>query len=106
MFNIYDKTKNIIFTNNNSSISFPYLVDLVDYEDYFIIETQISLGGIARGWVGDVKIILSGIDYYQINSPQERVEEEIIYKDVLCCRRIFDLNTDNVATWKYTFNKY
>lgn len=106
MFNIYDKTKNIIFMNNDRSISFPHPVNLADYEDYFIIETQISLGDITRGWVGDVKITLSGIDCCQLNNPQERVEEEIVYKDALCCRRIFDMDDDTVAIWKYTFNKY
>lgn len=106
MCNIYDKIEYIIFDDGKDRFVFQYSPDIQDCEDYLIIETQIEIGDIGRGWVGDIRIRLSGIDIVELNNPQQRVETEVEYKDVLCCRRIFDIDYERVATWKYTFNKY
>lgn len=101
MFNIYDKNT-VFFSNKDKTVAIPFRVDIEDYEDYIAIETQVSLGDITRGWVGDITIKLSGSDL----TLDCNVEEDVTYKDMLCIRRIFNQYSGDVTTWKYMFYKY
>lgn len=105
MFSIYDKNR-IIFSTSSEEIEFPFGPDIVDYEDTFVIETQIAIDEIRRGWIGDVQIILSGQSFDGVNNWNDEVHDAVIYKNVLCYRRIMDYNDQNVVTWKYMFMKY
>ena len=107
MLNIYDRTKVIVFDNGIDAIGCAWPVEIKDYEDYFIIETQAEIDEISRGWLGDVKFILTGSGFDETKCmPEKSISKEIVYKDVLCVRRIFDLTSDHVISWQYTFNKY
>ncbi len=107
MLNVYYRTKIIVFDNGVNATSCTWPVEIRDYEDYFIIETQAEINEISRGWLGDVKFILTGSGFNETNCvPEQSISKEVIYKDVLCVRRIFDLASDCVASWQYTFNKY
>lgn len=106
MFNAYTKTNSIIFDDGIYSVDYPYQVTLDDYEDYFTIETEIEIDRVARGWLGDITFILSGCEISPDCFPEENVSTEVTYKDALCVRRTFELSSDRVALWKYTFNRY
>lgn len=107
MFNVYDRTKSIVFDNGISAVSCTWPVEIKDYEDYFIIETQATIDEVSRGWLGDVAFILTGNGFDETSCMSEKsISKEVVYKDVLCVRRIFDLASDCVASWQYTFNKY
>ena len=102
MFNIYN-TNTIFFSDKDKTVALPFKVDIEDYEDYITIETQISLDGIARGWIGDITIRLYGCNYLTLD---DSAEEDVVYKDMLCVRRIFNQYGGDVTTWKYMFMKY
>ena len=102
MFNVYDKNT-VFFSNKDKTIVLPFRVDIEDYEDYITIETQISLDEITRGWLGDITIKLSGCEFLTLDG---NTEEDVVYKDVLCIRRIFNQYSGDVTTWKYMFMKY
>jgi hypothetical protein len=108
MINVYDRTKVIYFDDGISTgYCCTWPVEIKDYEDYFIIETQATIDGVSRGWLGDVKFVLTGSGFDKTSCvPEKNISTEVIYKDVLCVRRIFDLASDGVASWQYTFNKY
>lgn len=107
MLNIYDRTKVIVFDNGRDAIGYTWPVEIKDYEDYFIIETQAEIDEISRGWLGDVKFTLAGSSFDEINCmPEKSISKEVVYKDALCVRRIFDLASGHATSWQYTFNKY
>ena len=107
MLNIYDRIKEIVFDNGINIICGQWPVEIKDYEDYFIVETQTEIDDISRGWLGNVKFILTGSSFDEISCMSKKSESQVVvYKDVLCVRCIFDLESGHVASWKYTFNKY
>jgi len=107
MLNVYDRIKEIVFDNGINIICGQWPVEIKDYEDYFIIETQAEIGDISRGWLGNVKFILTGNSFDETSCMSEKsVSKKVEYKDVLCVRCTFDLISDCVVSWQYTFNKY
>ena len=107
MFNVYDRIKIIVFDNGISAVSCTWPVEIQDYEDYFIIKTQATIDEVSRGWLGDVMFMLTGNGFDETSCMfEKRISKEVVYKDVLCVRRIFDFGSDCVASWQYTFNKY
>lgn len=106
MFNAYDRVTKIVFDDGNNAFIYPWNLEIYDYEDYFILETQVEIGNIKRGWLGNIKIELCGYNYDDICNPVDNTKKEFEYNDVLCVRRIFDFDHGHAATFKYTFNKY
>jgi hypothetical protein len=105
MFSIYNKDQ-IIFQNAAEIIEFPFGADITDYEDSFVIETQVAIDGIKRGWIGDVQIVLSGKSMDDTCNWNDDAHDLVVHKNVLCYRRIIDLNDQQACTWKYMFMKY
>lgn len=105
MFSIYN-AGNIIFYCGGEAIEFPFAIDISDFEDSFVIETQIAIDEIRRGWVGDVRIILSGHRMDDTHNWNDNAKDVVIHKDVLCYRRTMELNNQQAVTWKYMFMKY
>lgn len=102
MFSVYDKCE-ITFNNGVNPITFPYCVDLNDYEDTFVIETVVAIDKMVRGWLGDVRIVLRG---YKMEDWNENATDVVLYKDVLCYRRIVEVSDTHPVTYKYMFMKY
>lgn len=105
MFRIYDKNM-IVFSNPSETIEFPFGAYITDYEDTFVIETQIAIDDIRRGWIGDVQIVLSGQSIDSACNCNDNVHDVDTHKNVLCYRRIMDMDDQRAATWKYMFMKY
>jgi hypothetical protein len=107
MLNVYNRIKTIVFNNGVSGFCGTWPVEIKDYEDYFVIETQAEIDGVSRGWLGNVKFILTGNSFDETSCMSEKnVSKEVEYKDALCVRCTFDLISDYVVSWQYTFNKY
>lgn len=105
MFSIYDKNQ-IVFNDGAKSIDFHYGADIVDFEDSFVIETQIAIDNMVRGWMGDVRIVLSGKNIDNLCNETDDAKDVVLYKDALCYRRTVEFNYPQAATWKYMFMKY
>lgn len=105
MFSIYDRNR-IIFSNPSETIEFPFGAEFVDYEDTFVIETRIAIDDMRRGWIGDVQIVLSGRSLDDTGNWNDKVNDVVIHRDVLCYRRIMEFDSEHVAVWKYMFMKY
>lgn len=105
MFSIYDKNR-IVFNNGTGAIDFQFGADISDFEDTFVIETQITIDGIARGWIGDVKIVLNGHSLDSTCNWNEEAVDVVLYKDALCYRRTVEYSSTQPATYKYMFMKY
>lgn len=105
MFSIYDRNR-IIFSTPSEEIEFQFGADIADYEDTFVIETQVAIDEIRRGWVGDVKVMLSGQSLDDTCNWNDKAHDVVTYKNVLCYRRIMDYDSQHVVTWKYMFMKY
>jgi hypothetical protein len=105
MFSIYNKNT-IIFRDPSEEIEFPFGEEITDYEDTFVIETRIAIDDIRRGWIGDVEILLSGQSIDATCNWNDKVNDAVIHRDVLCYRRIMEFDSEHVAVWKYMFMKY
>lgn len=105
MFSVYDRNQ-IVFNDGTKSINFHFGADIYDYEDSFVIETQITIDDITRGWMGDVRIVLTGQEFGNICNPTDDAKDVVLYKDALCYRRTMELNHPGAAIWKYMFMKY
>ena len=53
MFNVYNKV-NVILDDGNHLVEFKYLHGIQDFDDYIILETDVVIGNIERGWVGNL----------------------------------------------------
>ena len=106
MFAAYTKTRAIIFDDGVHTVYYPWPFDLIDFEDYFVIETEVEIDKVSRGWLGDITFVLSGYNLDEPGTMHENVDKEVTCRDALCVRRVFDRSSDNVVLWKYTFNKY
>lgn len=105
MFSVYDKNR-IVFNNGTGAIDFQFGADISDFEDTFVIETQIAIDDITRGWFGDVKIILNGHSLDNTCNWNEEALDVVLYKDALCYRRTVEHSSAQPATYKYMFMKY
>ena len=101
MFNIYNAI-DIEFNNGEESSTYRYLCDISDFDDYFIIRTEVIFGTINRGWRGDMTFKFYGFNLEKSAKTQEEVE----LKDVLCINRKFEKNEDSNIVWEYKFSKY
>ena len=105
MFSVYGKCE-ITFNNGVNPIDFPFVVDLSDYEDTFVVESEIAIDKIVRGWIGDVRIVLRGHKIDDTYHWNENAVDVIVYKDALCYRRTVNVSRDSPAIYKYMFMKY
>ena len=105
MFSVYDRNQ-IVFNDGTKVIDFQFGADIIDYDDSFVIETQVGIDDITRGWMGDVRIVLTGQEFSDICNPTDNAKDVVLYKDALCYRRIMEFNHPSAATWKYMFMKY
>ena len=105
MFSVYDRNQ-IVFDNGVKSIDFQFGADVFDYEDSFVLETQVAIDDIVRGWTGNVSIVLTGQDFSDICNPTNGAKDVVLYKDALCYRRVMELNHPGAAVWRYMFMKY
>ena len=104
MFNVYDKV-NVILNDGNNVIEFKYLHGIQDFDDYIILETDVVIGNIERGWVGNLTFQFKGSDLER-PSTGGTVRETKTLTNVLCSARTCEYNCDYVVTWKYKFLKY
>lgn len=105
MFSVYGRNQ-IVFNDGTKLIDFQFGANIIDYDDSFVIETQVGIDDIVRGWMGDVRIILTGSEYSDICNPTDNAKDVVLYKDALCYRRIMEFNHPGAAVWKYMFMKY
>lgn len=105
MFSIYDKNR-ITFNDGTKVIDFVYGAEIVDFEDSFVLETQIAIDDIVRGWLGDVRIVLTGRSIIDYCTTEDNVQDVVLYKDALCYRRTVEQSYPEAATYKYMFMKY
>ena len=104
MFNVYDKV-NVILNDGNNVIEFKYLHGIQDFDDYIILETDVVIGNIERGWVGNLTFRFHGSDLeHPITGDTVRATKTLT--DVLCSARTCEYDCDHVVTWKYKFLKY
>lgn len=105
MFSIYNKNR-IVFNNGNDAIDFQFGAYISDFEDTFVIETQIAIDDIVRGWIGDVRIVLNGQSLDSTCNWNEEAVDVVLYKDALCYRRTVEHSSTQPVTYKYMFMKY
>ena len=105
MISIYDRNK-IVFNDGNKVIDFWCGADIIDFEDSFVLETQVAIDDITRGWIGDVSIMLSGKQIDDLCNETDDANDTVLYKDALCYRRTAEVTYPQVVTWKYMFMKY
>ena len=105
MFSIYNRSQ-IVFNNGNGAIDFQFGAEISDYEDTFVIETQIAIDDIVRGWLGDVRIVFSGHSLDNDCNWNKEAMDVVLYKDALCYRRTVEYNSTEPAVYKYMFMKY
>ena len=105
MPSIYDKCE-ITFNNGVNPINFPFTVDLSDYEDTFVVESEIAIDKMVRGWIGDVRIVLRGYRLDDTCNFNENAVDVVMYKDTLCYRKTVDISRSGPAIYKYMFMKY
>lgn len=105
MFSVYDKNR-IVFSSETRSIDFQFGANILDFEDTFVIETQIAIDDLARGWIGDVRIVFNGRSLDSSDNWNEKADDVVLYKDALCYRRTVEYDYPQAATWKYMFMKY
>ena len=104
MFNVYNKV-NVILDNGNHLVEFKYLHGIQDFDDYIILGTDVVIGNIERGWVGNLTFQFKGSDL-EHPSTGSTVRETKMLTNVLCSARTCEYDCDHVVTWKYKFLKY
>lgn len=105
---VYDKCEAIELKNycNEQWERFAYVSEIEDYDTYFIVQTQITLDHVERGWRGDITLCFTGFDINDFESAPSKHSRRVQFKDVLCARYTISHKMDEVAVWRYVFLKY
>lgn len=106
MFSVYDRCKNIIFKNDDGTLSCDEYSEIQDFDEYIIINTAVTLGNIERGWCGDVTFRLAGYDVDGKFENGYDAFEDITLKNVLCSAKTFNHYADSAVMFNYKFLKY
>lgn len=103
MFNCYDVCAVMVLDDGMDKIKFEYVYEVSDFDDYIEVETGVVIGDVGRGWIGDITFYMTGFD---VNDLNERVEDSMTLKNVLCSARTFESHQGHATLWKYKFLKY
>lgn len=102
---VYERIVASFKDNNGNVVDAKYISSFDDqYIDEIIIESDVQIEGMNRGWVGDLFRIAEKA--YDINDASFKNKTSTsCYKDVLCARVTACYEPDSVVRWKYTFLK-
>lgn len=98
--NVYDGIKEITLSKKVGLYTSQYVRDFVDNEFEFSFETELPIEGLERGWVGDIRYTLTGVD----KGTKDKVETSREIKDALLVRVSLERNY-GIIEWKYEFLK-
>ena len=86
------------------SVGFEYeclINSIEEYDHEIVLETQIIIDDMDRGWIGD--LYYSGVGLALDNT--DNITTEVCLKDVLCARITISYQRGSAVTWRYTFLK-
>lgn len=102
---VYERIVVLFKDNSGNEINANYICSFDDqYIDEIIIESDVQIGGINRGWMGDLFRIAEKA-YSIEDGTLKNKSSTSCYKDVLCARVTACYEPSSVARWKYTFLK-
>ena len=102
----YDRIVVVFADDNGNEISAKYICSFDDqYIDEIIIESEIQIEGINRGWVGNLFRIAEGAYNAEDGSFNKNKTSASCFKDVLCARVTACYEPGAAVRWKYTFLK-
>lgn len=102
----YDRIIVVFSDDNGNEISAKYIYSFDDqYIDEIIIESDVQIEGIKRGWIGDLFRIAEGAYRVEDYSFDKTKTSASCFKDVLCARVTACAECGQPVRWKYTFLK-
>ena len=105
MYKIFDNIKSFTCTDDNHEIKFICIRYFTEYDDSFTVETECFEESIGRGWHGEVRIVVSGVEMDAAGN-QDDIERTFDFKDALCLRRTLQSDIGAPFVWQYEFSKY
>ena len=100
-----DKITSAVFDNHITTTKCDFVYGIEDFSDEFVIDTQVIIDYVDRGWVGDVTFYFEGMDIKD-GCGHTNIKDKFSYKNVLCTRRCLNKQFDECSVWRYTFLKY
>jgi len=102
---VYERIVVSFKDNSGNEINAKYISSFDDqYIDEIIIESDVKIDGINRGWVGDLFRIAEKA-YSVEDGDFKNKTSASCFKDVLCARVTACSEYGSVVRWKYTFLK-
>lgn len=103
---VYERIVVSFKDNSGNEIHAKYISSFDDqYIDEIIIESDVQIDGINRGWVGDLFRIAENAYNVEDGSLNKNKTSVACFKDVLCARVTACYEPDTAVRWKYTFLK-
>lgn len=104
---VYDRINVILKDSYGNEFPIKHMTSFDDqYIDETIIESDIKIDGVERGWIGDMFMVADV--FYDVEKDCNKIKEDrtiYIRKDVLCARVTACYEHDSIVSWKYTFLK-
>ena len=103
---VYDHIGRVLFQKDNIGTNCRYIKEFEDSYDEITIVTDVEIGSVERGWLGDITYWAAG--GLHINKPEfaNLTSEQMCVKDALCIRVGVKAEQGCPVEWIYTFLKY
>ena len=102
---VYERIVVSFKDNNDNEIDAKYICSFDDqYVDEIIIESDVKIDGINRGWIGDLFRIAERAYSVEEGDFKNKTSTSC-FKDVLCARVTVCYEPGAAVRWKYTFLK-
>ena len=103
---VYDHIGRVLFQKDNIGTTCRYIKELEDSYDEITIVTDIEIGSVERGWLGDITYWATNGWHVTNFELKDLTSESVCVKDALCIRIEVKTEPDSTVEWKYTFLKY
>jgi hypothetical protein len=103
---VYDHIGKVLFQKDNIGTICRYVKEFEDSYDEITIVTDVEIGSVERGWLGDITYWAAG--GWHIAKPKltDLTSEPVFIKDALCIRVGVKAEQGCPVEWIYTFFKY
>jgi hypothetical protein len=88
--------------NNNNEYSFNCITGFEEYDHEIVVETDVQIDGLVRGFVGDLFYRTKGTS---IKDAKKEVTTVSCFKEVLLARITVSAQPGYAIVWKYNFLK-